>query len=138
MTAHFVINSMLIEVTVWDYNIKLGPIVFISTFNGLPRPQLYGSEIYEYLWISILVSIITEIWTPVRSDVYSMQHIWSCQDWKKKAVRDRPFNLQGGGGYGFLFCSETFFRTTQEFEYLFFCQSDYFFFLHQNQNIFFQ
>jgi hypothetical protein len=60
MTAHFVINSMLIEVTVWDYNIKLGPIVFISTFNGLPRPQLYGSEIYEYLWISILVSIITE------------------------------------------------------------------------------
>ena len=98
MTAHFVINSMLIEVTVWDYNIKLGPIVFISTFNGLPRPQLYGSEIYEYLWISILVSIITEIWTPVRSDVHSMQHIWSCQDWKKKAVRDRPFNLQGGGG----------------------------------------
>ena len=37
------------------------------------------------------------IWTSVRSDVYSMQHIWSCQDWKKKAVRDRPFNLQGGG-----------------------------------------
>jgi hypothetical protein len=49
MTAHFVINSMLIEVTVWDYNIKLGPIVFISTFNGLPKPQLYGSAIYEYL-----------------------------------------------------------------------------------------
>ena len=69
-------------------------------------------------------------------------------------LRDRPFNLQGG--YGFLFHSEFFFRTTQELEYLFFCrakrkfffqnstsgymtktESDYlFFFLHQNQNIF--
>jgi hypothetical protein len=33
-------------------------------------------------------------------------------------LRDRPFNLKGGG-YGFLFCSEFFFRT-QELEYLFF------------------
>jgi hypothetical protein len=31
-------------------------------------------------------------------------------------LRDRPFNLQGGG-YGFLFRSEFFFRTTQELEY---------------------
>jgi hypothetical protein len=36
-------------------------------------------------------------------------------------IRDRPFNLKGGwGGYGFLFRSEFFFRTTQEIEYLFF------------------
>jgi hypothetical protein len=35
------------------------------------------------------------------------------------SFRDRPFNLQGGG-YGFLFRSEFFFRTTQELEYLFF------------------
>ena len=36
-------------------------------------------------------------------------------------VRDRPFNLQGEeGGYGFLFRSEFFFRTTRELEYLFF------------------
>jgi hypothetical protein len=61
------------------------------------------------------------------------------------------------GDYGFLFRSEFFFRTTQELEYLFFfvaqsanffpefnirlydknSESDYFFFLHQNQNIFF-
>jgi hypothetical protein len=35
-------------------------------------------------------------------------------------LRDRPFNLKGGGGYVFyLFCSEFFFRTTQELEYLF-------------------
>ena len=74
----------------------------------------------------------------------------------KHGVRNRPFNLKGGGGYGFLFRSEIFFRTTQELEYLFFLsrkariffpefnirlydknsESDYFF-LHQNQNIFF-
>ena len=70
-------------------------------------------------------------------------------------VRDRPFNLKGEGGYGFLFRSEFFFRTTQELEYLFFLSRkariffpDFnirlydktqiiFFFLHQNQNIFF-
>ena len=34
------------------------------------------------------------------------------------SVRDRPFNLQGGG-YGFLFRSEFFFRTTRELEYFF-------------------
>ena len=32
-------------------------------------------------------------------------------------IRDRPFNLQWGG-YGFLFRSEFFFRTTRELEYL--------------------
>ena len=71
-------------------------------------------------------------------------------------IRDQPFNLKGGG-YGILFCSEFFFRTTWELEYLFFCRAkrefffqfstlDYmtktlnhiiFFFLHQNRNIFF-
>ena len=34
-------------------------------------------------------------------------------------IRDRPFNLKGGG-YGFLFRSEFFFSTTQELEYIFF------------------
>ena len=72
-------------------------------------------------------------------------------------IRDRPFNLKGGGGYGFLFRSEFFFRTTRELKFfllrsrkaqIFFpeynirlydknSESDYFFFLHQNQNIFF-
>ena len=71
--------------------------------------------------------------------------------------RDWPFNLKGGSDFGFLFRSEMFFRTTQELEYLFFLshevqffspefnirlydknsESDYFFFLHQNHNIFF-
>ena len=74
-----------------------------------------------------------------------------------KYIRDRPFNLQGGGGgYGFLFRSVIFFRTTRELEYLFFLVAkrefffqnstlgymtntlnQIFFFLHQNQNIFF-
>ena len=73
-----------------------------------------------------------------------------------KIVRDRPFNLQGGG-YGLLFRSEFFFPTTQELEYLFFLsrkarnifqefnirlydknsESRFFFFLYQIQNIFF-
>ena len=35
-------------------------------------------------------------------------------------IRDRPFNLQGDGGYGFLFRSEKNFRSTPELEYLFF------------------
>jgi hypothetical protein len=58
-------------------------------------------------------------------------------------------HLTWRGGYGFLFRSEIFFRTTQELEYLFFLQNltlgymtktlnhIIFFFLHQNQNIFF-
>jgi hypothetical protein len=42
----------------------------------------------------------------------------------KKDIRDRPFNLKGGGGgYGFLLRSEIFFWTTQELEYLFFCRA---------------
>ena len=39
-----------------------------------------------------------------------------------RGIRNRPFNLKGGGGgggggYGFLFCSEFFFRTIRELEY---------------------
>ena len=73
----------------------------------------------------------------------------------KGNLRDRPFNLRGG--YGFLFRSEFFFRTTQVRILIFFVlRSTIFFlqnltlsymsktlnliiifFLHQNQNIFF-
>ena len=64
-------------------------------------------------------------------------------------LRDRPFNLQGGGGYGFFIRSEKKFRTTRELEYLFFLSRESrIFFLEfsirlyyknsQNQNIFFQ
>ena len=37
-------------------------------------------------------------------------------------TRDRPFNLKGGG-YGLLFRSEFFIRTTEELEY-FFCRAE--------------
>ena len=42
-------------------------------------------------------------------------------DFFPNPIRDRPFNLKGGG-YGFLIRSEFFFRTTRELEYLFFCR----------------
>ena len=45
-------------------------------------------------------------------------------------LRDRPFNLKGGGGggsYGFLFRSEFCFRLTQELEF-FFCRAKHDFF----------
>jgi hypothetical protein len=80
---------------------------------------------------------------------------WICPDFL--LIRDRPFNLQGGG-YGFLFRSDIFFQTTQELELFFLSRKAQFFFpefnirlryitktlnqiifffLHQNQNIFF-
>ena len=71
-------------------------------------------------------------------------------------VSIRVNHLTCRGGYGFFFRSEKKIRTTQDLEYLFFLsrkvqnffpefnirlynknsESDYFFFLHQNQNIF--
>ena len=64
-----------------------------------------------------------------------------------RPLRDRPFNLQRG--LWFFASFRNFFRTTRELGYLFFflefnirlydenSESDYFFFLHQNQIIFF-
>ena len=53
--------------------------------------------------------------------------VWTI--FSNKSVRDRPFNLKGG--YGFLFSSEMFFRTTRELEYFFFLS-------HKARWIFFQ
>ena len=78
--------------------------------------------------------------------------VWYYESWRLyclalSAVRDRPFNLQGG--LWFFVSFRIFFRTTQELEYYFFFQNStlgymsntlnqiIFFFLHQNQNIFF-
>ena len=77
--------------------------------------------------------------------------VWYYESWRLyclalSAVRDRPFNLQGG--LWFFVSFRKFFRTTQELEYYFFFQNStlgymsntlnqiIFFFLHQNQNIF--
>ena len=76
-----------------------------------------------------------------------------------KGVRDRPFNLKGGGGGGMVFCSfRNFFSdNTRVRIFIFFCRTKHefffqnltlgymtktlnqiiFFFLHQNQNILF-
>ena len=51
-------------------------------------------------------------------------------------VSDRPFNLQRGD-YGFLFLSEIFFPELNIRLYDKNSESDFCFFLHQNQNIFF-
>ena len=67
---------------------------------------------------------------------------------KENNCRQEDVNYLRDRDYGFLFRSEICFRTTQELEYLFFpefnirlydrnSESDFFFFLHQNQNIFF-
>jgi hypothetical protein len=51
-----------------------------------------------------------------------MKNIPLVDDSVEDIIRNRPFNLQGG--YGFLFRSEFFFRTTQELEYFyFFCRA---------------
>ena len=53
-------------------------------------------------------------------------------------VRDRPFNLKGGGGgYGFLFRFEFFFQNLTLGYMTKTLNQIIFFFLHQNQNIFF-
>jgi hypothetical protein len=64
-------------------------------------------------------------------------------------VRDRPFNLQGGGGggYGFLFRSEFFFQNLilgymiKTLNQIFFCpppKSEYFFQQHWESEYFFR
>ena len=74
----------------------------------------------------------------------------NCRQEDVNYLRDRPFNLKGGGGVMvFLFRSEICFRTTQELEYLCFpecnirlydknSESDYFFFPPPKSEYFFQ
>ena len=65
--------------------------------------------IYAFV-CSMLYNIIEE-WIPVFT-IFQMVII------KMFFIRDRPFNLKGGG-YVFLFRSEIVFQTTQELEYLY-------------------
>ena len=88
-----------------------------------------------------------------------LAEMFPTNSWQNVVVRDRPFNLKGGGGgYGFLFRSEKKFQTTQELEYYFFLlrkawnffpesnirlydknsESDYFFFPPPKSEYFFQ
>ena len=54
----------------------------------------------------------------MKKNIYILT-VYSIKAWLHH-LRDRPFNLKGGGGDGFLFRSEMFFQTTQELEYLIF------------------
>ena len=123
-------------------------IVWIPVLQASQGGQLFNyiQSVTGYLAPPVLsLFLLAILWKRTNEKVISHP------DW----LRDRPFNL--GGGYGFLFRSEFFFRTTRELEYLFFLsrkaqiffpefnirlydknsESNYFFFLHQNQNIFF-
>ena len=53
-------------------------------------------------------------------------------------IRDRPFNLKGGGGYGFLLHSEFIFQNLTLGNMTKTQNQIIFFFLHQIQNIFFR
>ena len=64
-----------------------------------------------------------------------MPHISLCITKKTKTnvsiilLRDRPFNLQGGGGYGFFFVQNFFLRQHKSSNILFFmsCKAQFFF-----------
>ena len=65
------------------------------------------------------VHVIMEVITPVLTGITQVCIITYDRWGYVYSFRERPFNLQGGG-YGFMFGTEIYFRTTQELEYLFF------------------
>ena len=88
---------------------------FEKTFDKVWRVALWyklllnriNEKMYNFI-VNMYYSIISCIsYSDSKSDIFSSE----------VGVRDRPFNLKGG--YGFLFRSESFFRTTRELEYLF-------------------
>ena len=101
----------------------------IAIFNALNRnicPISYNGNqfnfaqyffqyyiIYNMYDIHVYFSIIN-----VSIHVLNKVNILSIYIYSQTCLRDRPFNLKGGG-YGFLFRSEFFFRTIQELEYFF-------------------
>ena len=108
------------------------------------------------MWLLVLLILVEYVHHHcLKKEIHSCrQLVPQMFDWIKLGTD----HLTWRGGYGFLFRSECFFRTTQELEYFFFfCRAQCkfffqnltlgymtktlnqinFFFLHQNQNIFF-
>ena len=92
---------------------------FEKTFDKVWRVALWyklllnriNEKMYNFI-VNMYYSIISCIsYSDSKSDIFSSE----------VGVRDRPFNLKWG--YGFLFRSESFFRTTRELEYLFCCRA---------------
>ena len=127
--------------------------------NVLPQAatfaQINMTIKFIFVWFVLAITLIKSwiVWHSRinNSYLYSLQNKWQ----KIPTVHFPPFPYQlgtdyltwRGGGYGFLFRSEIFFRTTQELEFFFqnitlgytikTLNQIIFFFLHQNQNIFF-
>jgi hypothetical protein len=99
--------------------------LFSYIFINLLEIQWERIMLLSLLIFSILLLRHPVIPTPQCSDIpFVLTPDVSTLTWNeiRTSLRDRPFNLQGGG-YGFLFRSEYFFRTTRELEYLFFFQN---------------
>ena len=104
----------------------LGSLLFLYHINDLPDSV---SSSVKLLADDCLLygNIRTQDHTILQEDLQKLEVC--AKDWgmrlnnakKCYILRDRPFNLKGG--YGFLFRSEFFFRTTRELEYLFFCRA---------------
>ena len=128
----------------------LGVMMFNGTFNNISVIWCMANSFIGGWNRSTLRNHLI---LPAASHWPTLPHIVSSTSYNDRDsnhnFRDRPFNLKGG--YGFLFRSEFFFRTTQELEYYFFfrakrelffpefnirlydknSESDHFFFLHQ-------
>ena len=88
-------------------------------FNELALQKIYLSVLLQYKADFIIISLKINLFWPWYSWTRNVCITKYARLYKLSngiMVRDRPFNLKGGG-YGFVFRSEFFFRTTQELEY---------------------
>ena len=114
---HGAMEMFFMKHTSYSFNISSKNATFIPTWHFLFSILIFFKPIY----FSIKV-ILHQFWV-------KKMFPWKFNLEYAGTFRDRPFNLKGGGDYGFLFRSEIIFRTTRELEY-------FFFFLAQNANFF--
>ena len=90
----------------------------IFSINGLTniinKPTYFDSRTGNSSLLDTI--LITDNVPLIDSDTIHIDRKISDHNGTCVTIRDRPFNLKGGG-YGFLFRSEFFFRATQELEY---------------------
>ena len=104
-------------------------VLWNMSIDHLIRPILDATEKIQSIELEgfdrnmIIISVYLPAWAVTIIKLNTMNVSMNCMRYTKNIVRDRPFILKGGGGYGFLFRSEFFFRTTRELEFFFFCRS---------------
>ena len=123
-------------------------------FLGLTALDTNDDTEYSYIWSQQFFQNSDLLIALIRNCVLEqLTHEWYSliQTHQKRPIRDRPFNLHGG--YGFIFSFRNFSADNTRVNRIFFfvanmfpefnirlydksSASDYFFFLHQNQNIF--